>query len=51
MMISKKQRILRHFKRVSKFASFVMKYINKKAGRALKEWNRDMLDKHYYDKY
>ena len=45
----KKERILRHFKRVSKFGTFVTKHINKKLGRKIKCWNRDMLDKYYYN--
>lgn len=44
----KKQVVLNHFKRFSKFAKFVRNHINKKVGRALIDWNRDMLDKHYY---
>ena len=43
-----KQKALKRFKRVSKFAAFVGKHVNKKMGRMIKEWNRNFLDKYYY---
>lgn len=48
MKATKKQKILRHFKRVSKVAKFVRKHISKKLGRFLIDWNRDRFDKYYY---
>lgn len=48
MKFTKEQKILRHFHRVSKLATFVKKRINRRFGMWLKEWNRDMFCKNYY---
>ena len=48
MKFTKKQRVLKRFYRVSKIGKFISKHISKRIGRAIREWNRDILDKHYY---
>jgi hypothetical protein len=48
MKVTKRERILRHFKRMGKLAKFIKKHINKKLGRALQDWVTDRFDEKFY---